>query len=289
MTYNTSFSFDSVAVIESIPAGELRTGRDLFETTLAPASTADPGFVSELYEVRSRPQFLGALAAIHEVARSHGRSPIVHIECHGGRDGVHLSNGDTVTWAHIAPRLTVINKQSRMNLMVVAAMCHGWYMTEVLRPVDRAPAFGIIGATEEVKAGQLLAAMQRLYTVLTGPTHDLRAALDAANDGAPFRDWTYRMEGAETTLCKVFTHYVRSLHTEETQEQRVSRLVAEAARLRTLDVTQTMQLRQQFTAWLSDHEQWFMHYRTRFLLLDLIPGNEHRFPLRFRECGAAAA
>lgn len=118
---------------------------------------------------------------IHDVAKRYGRSPIVHIECHGDKHGVQLANGDSVAWTHIAPRLTVINRQSRMNLLVVAGMCHGWYMTDILRPVDRAPAFGIIGAMEEVYPRPLLAAMPKLYRVLTGPSHDLREALNAAN------------------------------------------------------------------------------------------------------------
>jgi len=289
MAYNTSFAFDSVVVLESLRPGDLRTGRDLFETTLAPASVIDPGFVSEFYEPRSGPEFLGALATVCQTAQKYGRSPIVHIETHGDKEGIALANGDVIPWQEVAPRLAAINRVSRMNLLVVAAMCHGWYLSAILRPTDRAPAFGIIGAQEDVPAGDLLDAMKQLYSCLIVPAHDLRVALDAANSGRDLADWTYRMEGAELMLCRVYRQYLRGLEEEETRAQRISRLVADAARLRSLDVLQTMQFRAEVAQALDDHERWFMMYRTRFLMLDVFPENERRFPLRFRDCGQAAA
>lgn len=62
MGYDTSLAFDSVTVIESLDSGELKTGRDLMDSTLAPVSTADPGFVTELYEVDSRTELTGAFS-----------------------------------------------------------------------------------------------------------------------------------------------------------------------------------------------------------------------------------
>jgi hypothetical protein len=289
MPYNTSFAFDSVVVLESLPPGDLRTGRDLFETTLAPASVADPGFVSEFYEPQSGADFLAALATIGQTAKRYGRSPIVHIETHGGTEGIALCNSDLVRWADVADRLTAINRVSRMNLLVVAAMCHGWYMSEILRPTDAAPAFGIVGALDGVSAGELLQAMKRLYASLTSSNHDFRLAMDAANQGKSVSDWTYRMEGAELMLCKVYRRYVADLAIGETRTQRINPLVADAARLRSLDVLQTAQFREEVSPTLDDHEKWFMMYRKRFLMLEEFPENEPRFPLRFHDCGQAAA
>lgn len=288
MPYNTSFAFDSVAVVESLPPGELRSGRQLFETTLAPVSVKDPGLVSDLYEVTCAREFLGALNAVRATAQTYRRSPILHIEAHGNSDGISLADGDFVTWTDIAPLLTAVNQVSRMNLLVVAAMCQGWHMSSVLRPTDRAPAFGIIGTMETVAAGDLLLAMQAMYQALLGPGHDLHAALAEANARSAFRDWRYRMEGAELLLCRIFAHYLNSLGTEETQPQRVSRLVADLARSQQLDVLQTMQLRDQIARQLDDHARWFAHYRTHFLMLDLFPDNARRFPLTYDDCRGSA-
>lgn len=289
MPYATSFAYDSVAIIESLPTGELRTGRDLFETVLAPASVAEPGLVSELYEPRSARDFLGVLHSIRDNAKRYHRSPIVHIETHGGRDGIRLRNDDLLPWSDIAPLLTEINTLSHMNLLVVAAMCHGWHMVSLLRPTDRAPAFGIVGTEEEVDAGELLEAMQRFYRVLVGPKHDFRAAMDEANEGLAYGDWRFKMEGAELWLCRAFREYVRGFTTGETQVQRVNRLVAEVARAQKLDVVATMRARQEISKAMGNNEAWFGYYRTKFLLLDQFPDNAHRFLLRYEDCSDDAA
>src|SRR5256886_1053157 len=223
MPYNTSFAFDSVAVIESLRAGDLRIGRDLFETTLAPVSIANPGVVTELYEPVSGGEFLGTLVTIASTAERYGRSPVIHIAAHGNRNGIELANSEFVTWEEITPALTTINRISRVNLLVVAAMCQGWHLSSVLRPTDRAPAFGVVGAHETLAGGPLLEAMQRFYGKLLGTSHDLRAALDYANGQRPYAEWTFKLEGAELMLCRIFEHYVQEVAVDATQAERVSR------------------------------------------------------------------
>jgi len=287
--YNTSFAFDSVAIIESLPAKDLQTGQELFDSVLAPASISDPGFVSELYRVSSAKEFLGALESIRRSAARFHRSPIVAIETHGDKEGITLSDGDFVAWADIASILTSINTLSRMNLLVVAAMCHGWHMASLLRPVQRAPAFGIVGTQETVSAGDLLEAMQRFYRVLVGPARDLRKALDEANLGVSYEGWQFKLEWAELWLCRAFKHYIETMATEETLTERVNRLVADVARARNLDVRGTMMARTALTARISDHNSWYNYYKTSFLMLDLFPENAPRFPWQFADCGKAEA
>jgi hypothetical protein len=75
----------------------------------------------------------------------------------------------------------------------------------------------------------------------------------------------------------------------ETQEQRVNRLVADIAHTKKLDVSQTMTLRAEISADLSNHKRWFDHYRTHFLMLDLFPQNANRFTYTFEDCTRKAA
>ncbi len=286
MPYNTSFAFDSVVVIESLPRDEIiRTGTELFETVLKPASTARPRLVSRLHEVGSGRELLAVLEEVRRDAEHNHRSPIVHLEMHGDKSGIVLADLTILPWQEIASSLRSINTVSRMNLLVVAAMCHGWHMVDLLRPTDRAPAFGIVGTDEAIKVGDLLSTMQRFYEVLIGPSHDLRAAMDAANQGLEYADWRFTMEGAELWLCRAFTHYVETLATEESQSQRVNRLVAEVARAQNLDVSATMRARAALSEAMADNVSWFNHYKATFLMLDLFPENATRFPLTFDDCG----
>ena len=92
-----------------------------------------------------------------------------------------------------------------MNLLVVAAACHGWHMSDILRPVDRAPAWAILGPPESEKAGKLYEAMERFYhSLLT--SMNLSTAMEAMNAGAGMAYWSYRIQSADLLFCQVFRH-----------------------------------------------------------------------------------
>src|SRR5262249_47626073 len=158
----------------------------LFESVIRPRCTELGSLGQELYSPETKEEFLDVLRFVREhAARVHG-SPILHIEAHGTSDGngMSLRNGDFVSWAALAPFLSDLNQQSEMNLLIVAAMCKGWQMSSVLHPVDRSPAFGIIGPRVEVAAGVLEHSMKSFYRELLQTPRDLGAALDKANSHA---------------------------------------------------------------------------------------------------------
>lgn len=174
-----------------------------------------------------------------------------------------------------------------MNLLVVAAACHGWHMSDILRPVDRAPAWAILGPPESEKAGKLYEAMERFYhSLLT--SMNLSTAMEAMNAGAGMAYWSYRIQSADLLFCQVFRHYMNSLLEEEAQAERVNRLVTDIARTQNVDVTRTMLLRAEIGSELNNHELWYERYRTRFLMLDRFPENACRFPLGFADCARKA-
>lgn len=290
--YNSSLTFNSVILVESLSDGDLKTGRDLFETVMAPANFHDPSFLAELYTAHSSADLLGILRHVEELVRTRGLRPILHLEMHGSEAGIRMANGDRLAWRDIAQSLARINRLTEMNLLVVAALCHGWFMIDILRPIDRAPAFGIVGTANDIGGGALLEGMQRFYEVLLRPPHDLGRALVSANIGR-LGDDRFRMINAELMLCRIYSHYVEEHTSGHAREARVNQLVAALAPSHDYDVTSTMALRQQIRSELDNHPKWFDHYRQKFLWLDEMPGNAARFRLSYEGCqglaGGAAA
>ena len=123
MPYNSSVSFDSVVLIESLLA-DRATGTALFHSTIGPQCVAH-GMPAELYQVPDKATFFGALKAAENLAIA-GHSPILHFEMHGDETGLELLSGEMVAWAELSPWLTRINERTRVNLLVVAAACNGW-------------------------------------------------------------------------------------------------------------------------------------------------------------------
>lgn len=284
MGYTTSLSFDSVVVIESLPPGDLKSGTELFEQTIGPAAAVDSTLLVELYHAAGRREFLSCIKAVGDLAEEHGSSPILHLETHGSPSGLQFADCSRATWEEIAAPLADLNRISQMNLLVFAGLCHGWSMIDILKPVQRAPVFGMIGPMEEVQAGELLTATKKLYERLLQPNHDLRAALDEANGSPAVEQWRFRWMSAELMFCRVFERYVAEISHGEVRTERLNRLVADITQAKNLNLNQTMKLRSSVETDLDNHEAWFDHYREHFLLLDLYPENRHRFSLGFDDC-----
>jgi hypothetical protein len=287
MAYESSLLFDSVVVIESLNRQKSEpTGMNLFENTIAPALDRH-GMSGGLYQITTRAEFFGCLRQTLQMTKD-GHAPILHIEAHGDSEGLELASEQHIKWSELAPALTEINLGCQMNLLVVAAACEGWYLGSVLQPINRSPVWGVIGPPTITQAGKLYAATTSFYREML-ESFDLSKALRAMNDHGDIDAWDFDLSSAELIFCIVFRHYMRDLIEGETQEQRANRLVADIARMKRLDVEQTMKLRAEITADLSDHKRWFEHYKHHFLMLDLFPQNARRFTYTFEDCTRQAA
>ena len=175
--YNTSMRYDSVFVIDALGEHEDPTGTKLVEGTLQSAAARDD-LLLRRYEAQSREDFFGALDEIGSVCKEQGRAPIIHLEAHGGTEGVAVCHPpDTLPWGDLAPTLTRINIACRMNLLVVAAMCHGIHMSDILRPTHRSPAFGIIGPRATISPDDLLDALRLFYHALLNSSRSIDLTL----------------------------------------------------------------------------------------------------------------
>ncbi len=281
MPYDSHFSLDSVIVVESLRSGERRTATDLYDTTIAP-HVFEQRLVGELYEPRTRAEFFGTLDAVRRVAAA-GHSPLLHLEAHGDEDGLQVGSGELIGWTELAPALARINQAARMNLLVVAASCNGWHLTRSLSPVGRSPVWAVLGPPSTVPGDGLHEAMKRFYSQLL-PSLNVMDALRALNQHSDIESWAYRMISADILYCQAFREYMRSLRDEESQVERVNRLVADFARSRDADLVQTAVARAEFTEALENHGYWYEKYKTHFLMLDLFPENAARFPLTLSDC-----
>lgn len=283
--YDSKVRYDSVFVVQSLAANEDPTGAKLFDGTIAPQAASDH-LVAVLYDnVVTKRDLLSVLNAIAEEAEEHGRSPILHLEAHGGLEGIRVADpaAELVRWEEVAPFLLRINRASRMNLLVVAGMCHGVNLVDVLDPLDRAPAFGIIGAPERVSPEALLDAMRLLYWNLLND-QGINLTLSAMRSEGR---GDFRMVSAELWLCQVFRASLEA--DNETREQRVARLLQETFKGAIPDVRESMARRVEIARELDDNRKWFDYYRQTFLWLDQFPENEERFRFTYEQCMAVAA
>ena len=260
------------------------TGQRLYAEVLQPVGARE-GIESRLFLVRSRTEFRAAIAETTSLART-GGGPIVHLEMHGDTDGLQLASGEIMAWPELIAPLQELNVLMRMNLLVVAAACRGWHMSDILRPTARSPAWAIIGPPENVRAGNVLEASSTFYSSLFSG-QDFDSCVRAMNASDDIANWTYRFQVADLLFCMIFKEYVKLFETEESRDERIARLVVEFARSRTMDVIETAKFRLAALETLNDDRFWYDRYKESFLLLDLFPENRSRFRLDFADCNGS--
>lgn len=288
MVYRTEARFNTVYVFESIKTGDLKSGRELYDSILAPAQDALENFYASYKAIRTRDEFRSALTEIADECARLGRGPLLHIEAHGDKDGLELADQTHLPWDQLRAELSRVNQVSFMNLLVVASSCKGWFLTASMMPTERAPVFMVIGPPEDILAGDLEDANKRFYRKMV-ETFDLNSSLEAMNDGKPFAGWPIKPATAEILFCRAFRTYVKKVATSANLAERENRVVADVVRARQLNAIESAALRIQIRKHLADHAWWYDYLRRPFLMLDLFPANAYKFGLTYEKCVATSA
>src|SRR5207244_5807125 len=136
--------FSTVVVFESLPEGQLRTGRSLRDDIEPVSAFHARGINVDYRKVNNRLELNARLADVLHGAE-HGDYPLLHFESHGSERGIELADGSHIAWAELKPWLISINVATRCNLIVIVGACYGGYLAQTLLPTDRAPCWPLIG------------------------------------------------------------------------------------------------------------------------------------------------
>lgn len=278
-----AFRIGGIHIIESLPAGHLRTGERLFEMLDPLVAAIHPGLSVHFWRSKTRDELFRRLAEVASDIRDRRRAPLLHIETHGGPDGIELASGEHVRWADLKQPLTELNLLCRLNLIVVLAACDGAGLLEVIQPVDRAPAWAVIGPSRQVTAGEIEDAHSVFYRELLTKRDAARAWM-AMNATVRRGDSPFRIHRAERMFQEVMRGYFESLCTEQTLAERVERLVTQAAARAGASGSWLRHFRVTATEYISDHRARFEETKKHFFFSDLCPENAARFRVCLDDC-----
>lgn len=176
-----------ILVIEWLPNGERKTGTELAQRLQTWGSAV---------ELRSCSDAAGVLTSLYdalEKLRTDGLVPVIHIEAHGlealqpgdasGLDGLDRNGAEEkLLWRHMAPLLSLINIESRFQLLLVGAACFGLTALDAFDTKQPAPFAALVGFATAVKPGRLFDGMVELYRQLLLANHrNIPEAVRAAN------------------------------------------------------------------------------------------------------------
>ena len=268
-----SFEFGKIAVIESLPVGDIKTGTKLTEDLKIINIACDRNIEIVCHQVHSRTDFLGLLDNFREEAR-HGNWPILDIECHGLDDqsGISLANKDVITWTELATYLTAINVNTECNLLVVMAACFGGFFATQIKPIKPAPCLAMIGPSKRMYPDkELLKPLKSFYGELLSSLNLDKALKNLYS--YPIQEGGYYYELAESAFKSIYKNFFTSISIEERAENLqayIEKLYGDKKDVKELEhiITEL-------------DPSLFEKYRKNFFMIDLFSDNESRFNIKF--------
>lgn len=275
--YDTTAYFNKLWVIESLPQGDLRTGKLLVEGPLVLAASAHNNFKVEFRTPVTRKDFYSVLDEILVDTNTTDSLPMIHIECHGSETGIVVASKEAVEWDGLRKQFIRINESTGLNLVVVMAACYGAHILRMATEMDRAPFWAAIGAEKEVTARHVETAFkafyQKFFETLSGDQ-----ALTALNHQDPKR--TYQFISAEGFFLRAYRNYYNMACRGKGKTERVESLLTQA-----LDNPVVRQrfgitrVRNFIKSYFRNDAKDFEEFKSRYFMFDLFPENNRRFTI----------
>lgn len=168
--------FARFLIIESLLAGQYRSGHHLFETLQPLLRERGVPVGLDYVAISSRTELESLLPEIRKEAIRTDGIPLLHVECHGNDSGIELANGDFITWEDLCQLLTPLNILTRLNLFISIAACFGAHFASQLVPTQRAPFSACLSVTKEAQPDEIYRGFRDFYVTLLS-TLDGNAAL----------------------------------------------------------------------------------------------------------------
>jgi hypothetical protein len=206
----STFGITKIVILQSLEKGkDLMTGEILRKYIECEVKLSNSNLPVELVDIENFLEFEDQVLLLIQQA-SQGIVPLLHIECHGGKDeGLEFSNGSTTSWSDAAELITKLNVATQCNLFVAFSCCYGaHFFTQISKHVDCAPALIVLGPVESAYPDELLNSMRNFYKVLVSDTDFANAVI--ALDKQKFVVGGWHLQTAEQWYEKAVLHMLKT-------------------------------------------------------------------------------
>jgi hypothetical protein len=275
------FRFNRLFVVESLPDGELSTGKMLIEDINPLITASSIKFKIELKQVATRRDLFNFFQDVAVAARQSNLLPMMHWEIHGNEDktGIVLRSGECVSWLEMKPILTEINVAVRNNLLITLAVCSGAHLIFIVWPWDRAPVFGLVGPVQAVTTEAVMDGYSAYYKELFS-SFDANAAWNELNNSVDHPYDVFDFLYCEYLFREVYKQYLSEYNAKEA----AARL---SERLKDYPVWKEFHPRARQRRIIKETKEltrpMFEKYREKFFMYDLHPENRNRFEVHYEE------
>lgn len=274
--------FNHVTVIESLPESDSKTGQWIYDDRLLHLNSVYPPLTSELIQLTSSAEFVECLRSLCLRVESERFIPLLHIECHGDKDGLQMGDGSHLPWNTLKNELINLNRATHFNLLLVVGACNGAYLIDTASHMDGAPFFGVIGAKCELNPEELKQRFSNFYKVLF-ESDDANKAMDSINENVSDESRHFMFLGARSFFAEGFRAYFQQYCRGKPKKARTELLVSRVlqdAKVKRLGIKFA---RNEVKKHLANPKNDFEFFRNRFFFADDIPNIFERLPLDYEK------
>lgn len=264
----------NIWIVEWLADDEPMTGLSLHEWM----KDRRPGW-SMYFSCKTKADVLQAIERATERVRRSQLKPVLHLEAHGGAEGLEGPNGngsrEHLTWEELTEPFQKLNLATHCNLIVVIAACVGFAGILALRGGPRAPAAALVGPDDNVLPRDLLAGAKELYRRLMDHDTSITAMVESASREAATVnfEWEPFVILAYESLIK----FLIGLSRPDQQRERLERCRAGMPELGTwsaAEIRARLASLPPFPRWQDLQRMW-----DHMFMMDVEPSNQERFGL----------
>lgn len=280
-----NFSFNKIYVLESLPAHERHTGKELYDDLIARM----PYFHSELLvDYRSIDTILTWDNVMQDIlldCEQNKNVPILHFEVHGDINGRGLvtSSKQLVTIEHVGEQLREINVATGCNLLITLGVCKGLYLLFNMLLSRPMPFIGAVGSFDDLNNNDIYLRYYDFYDTFFR-TLDIGKSLVALQNANPDMPSSYRYIAADELFYKNYQIYLDTQCTPEALQRRAQSEISKH-----FPNLNRNQRREKERLFISEEKRsrarFFKEHASIFFMLENYPENKERFdvPSSFAE------
>lgn len=267
----------NVWIIEWLSTGERRTGSELHDWM----EQQRPKW-SIYNRCTSKGEVISSIEQAAHTTKQTGMVPVLHIEAHGGPDGIAPSKNiqeELLNWGELTIPLQQLNVATKCNLIVVVAACLGFAAIQALTQGPRAPAVALVGPDATVVESDLLLGAKEFYRRFKDEKPKLTYIAESAS--REMRATDFEIEPFATFAYESF---IEQLVMERRPTERQARLERLRQRMHQETCFSAEEIEKRLAELpempASEQLQQIWDY---MFMLDIEPKNEERFGLNWNE------
>lgn len=277
------YNFNKLYIIESLPDGDLKTGKILYEDLFKWHKENGNSFDAEYLPIKNAEGLNLFFDIITSEYRSTYIRPTLHFETHGNEEGIQLKSGEIYYWNDLLDRLSDINYYSRNYLLLVLALCKGGYVLSAIENhiTKRAPFFAAVYSYDIVITEELSRGFYNFYTEIF-ISRSAKNAMDKLCAEIKNEASHFKLISCAHILKSCFESYLVEHCNRKMVQKRTEGFITKLKHSNNqIDINKIRPfIKKEFK---KDNQKVFFNFvRDQFFMIDVFPENKERIKLEFK-------